>query len=137
MTIEQELQKIQRQLDKLAKQTEKLTASVAKQEAKKGAKPKATRAARKKSAPKKTAAPKKAAAKKSVKTTATAPVSVSAKISDAEKVIGAIKESKDGIDTKSLMQKTGFNAKKISNILYKATKSGKIKAVKRGVYAAV
>jgi len=137
MALKQDLQKIQRQLDKLAKQTEKLATTVAKQESKKAAKPKVTRAARKKSAPKKAAVPKKAAAKKPAKATTILPSSESAKVSDTEKVLNIIKASPEGIQVKTIKAETGLDAKKISNILYKASKAGQIKAIARGLYAVV
>ena len=48
----------------------------------------------------------------------------------------AVEDSKDGISTSELKAKTGFNDKKIANLVYKAKKQGKVKAVAKGVYAA-
>ena len=45
-----------------------------------------------------------------------------------------IKKSKTGIDAGTLIKKTGFDDKKIRNILFKALKEGKIERVGRGVY---
>jgi len=137
MALKQDLQKIQRQLDKLAKQTEKLATTIERQESKKAAKPKVTRTARKKSAPMKAATLKKAVAKKPDKTTPIAPASDSVKVSDSEKVLNMIKASPEGIQVKTIKAETGLDAKKISNILYKASKAGQIKAIARGLYAAV
>jgi len=35
----------------------------------------------------------------------------------------------------TLIKKTGFDAKKVANIIFKAKKKGDIKAIKKGVYA--
>jgi hypothetical protein len=46
-----------------------------------------------------------------------------------------IEESENGISAADLKVKTGFNDKKIANLVYKAKKKGKIKTVGRGMYA--
>jgi len=48
-----------------------------------------------------------------------------------------IEDSGSGISVAALKAKTGFNDKKISNLVYKAKKQGKIKATGRGVYVKV
>lgn len=52
----------------------------------------------------------------------------------AETVLGIINKSKKGVDTATLIKKTGFESKKIHNIVYKLKKQGKIKSVEKGVY---
>lgn len=52
----------------------------------------------------------------------------------AETVLGIINKSKKGVDTATLIKKTGFEPKKIHNIVYKLKKQGKIKSVEKGVY---
>ena len=79
-----------------------------------------------KAAPKK-APVKKASAKKAVKTKkqpATA----------ADTVLAIINRSKKGVDSATLIEKTGYDKKKIANIVFKLRKQGKIKSVGRGVY---
>jgi len=49
-------------------------------------------------------------------------------------VIRIINRYKKGVDTATLMKKTGFNQKKIANLVYKGNKQGKIKSVGKGVY---
>lgn len=49
-------------------------------------------------------------------------------------VLAIINSSKKGIGTTALMEKTGYNQKKISNLVYKLGKQGKIKSVSKGVY---
>jgi len=75
-----------------------------------------------KKAPVKKVAVKKPAAKKPVKLTA------------ADTVFGFIKRYRKGIDVSTLMEKTGFNKRKIYNNVKVLTKRGKIKSVGRGVY---
>jgi hypothetical protein len=49
-------------------------------------------------------------------------------------VLNIISRSKKGVNTASIKAKTGYDQKKISNIVYKLTKQGEIKAVQKGVY---
>jgi len=65
---------------------------------------------------------KKAAAKKTGEVSAT------------DTVLGFIKRSKKGVGTAALVEKTGFNEKKIRNIVYKLKKQGKIMAKEKGIY---
>jgi predicted Rossmann fold nucleotide-binding protein DprA/Smf involved in DNA uptake len=119
-TIAQGVEAISEKVDELAK-------SQTAEEPKAGAKPKAKKslsAATKKKTVKKTArkTPKKRAAK--------APTA-------AETVYKFISTSKNGIDVATLIQKTGYDRKKISNVIYKLGKQGKIKSIKKGVYVKV
>lgn len=123
MTIKQEFLRVQREITKVTKQIDKIANTIGKKEAQKVAVPKSTKSAKEKTAIKR--APRKAAIQKKI-----------TKGTDYGKVLDLITASKDGIDTKSLMQQTGFSAKKIANIIYKGTKSDQIKAIERGVYAA-
>ena len=52
----------------------------------------------------------------------------------ADTVLGIIKRSKKGIATAALMEKTGYNQKKVTNIVFKLRKQGKIKNEGKGVY---
>lgn len=51
-------------------------------------------------------------------------------------VLDTIKRSKQGIDFAQIQAKTGFDEKKIRNIIFRLNKSGKIKRKSRGVYIA-
>ncbi len=53
---------------------------------------------------------------------------------DTDKILGIIGRSKNGAGTDAIMQKTGFNQKKIDNIIYRLRKQQKIKSVAKGVY---
>ena len=51
-----------------------------------------------------------------------------------DQVLNIINRSKKGVDTATLMTKTGFNQKKVRNILQRTYKQGKIKRVEKGIY---
>jgi len=106
-------------LKALTKQTGKLIKAVEKFE-----KDKAAKKAKAKAKPTRKAAAKKAPAKKSAALTAT------------DQVVNIIKRSKKGVDVPTLVKKTGFEDKKIRNIVFKASKAGEIKRAGRGVYVA-
>ena len=114
MAITKDLQTVSKQIAKLAKQTEKLVAELAKAE-KSQAKAVKTRA--------------KAVAKK-------APVKTAQKTA-TDMVLAIINRSKNGVDTAALMKKTGFDRKKIRNILHRTYKQGKITRVEKGIYVGV
>ncbi|MBW1676544.1 MAG: hypothetical protein JRF30_05125 [Deltaproteobacteria bacterium] len=103
----------------LTKQTEKLIKAVEKFE-----KDKAAKKVKAKAKPARKPAAKKAPAKKSAALTAT------------EQVINIVNRSKEGVDVPTLVKKSGFEDKKIRNIVFRASKQGKIKRAGRGVYVA-
>ena len=117
MTITKDLQAISKELTKLANQTEKLAAEFAKAE-----KPKA-----------RSVQPK---TKARAVITKKAPVKA-AKITDTDKLLAIINRSKKGVDTATLMKKTGFDQKKVRNILNRTYKQGKITRVEKGIYVGV
>ena len=102
----------------LTKQTEKLVKAVDRFEKDHAAK-------KAKAEPAKKAPAKKAPRKRATAQTAT------------DQVVNIIKKSKKGIDIPTLIKKTGFEDKKIRNILFRAAKQGKIKKADRGIYVGV
>ena len=58
-----------------------------------------------------------------------------AKMTATEKILNVIKRSASGVDIAGLKAKTGFEDKKIRNIVFRLTKQGTIKRAGRGVYA--
>ena len=60
-----------------------------------------------------------------------------AKLTATGQVLRIIMKRKRGIDTHTLMKRTGFDEKKVRNIIYKAHNGGKIRRVVRGLYAGV
>ncbi|MBW1609356.1 MAG: hypothetical protein JRG87_05720 [Deltaproteobacteria bacterium] len=121
--LKKDLEAILKALNGLAQKVEKLQEQIG-EETKPTKKPKA-KAVKKKAvrkAPKKRVVVKKTAPKKAAPVTA------------VDTVFGIIKNSKKGIGTTALMEKTGYNQKKIANLVFKLRKQGKIKSVDRGVY---
>ncbi len=53
---------------------------------------------------------------------------------DSDKVFQVIKRYKKGADVPKIKARTGFNDKKISNIIHRAFKRGMIKRLGRGLY---
>ena len=120
MPITKDLQTISKELTKLVNQIERLAAALGKME-----QPKAKSVKTKpKSKAKAKAVTKKAPAKAAKKT-------------DTDKVLDIINRSKKGVDTATLMKKTGFNQKKVSNMLNRTYKQGKITRVAKGIYVGV
>jgi len=122
--LKKDLQAVTRELKALTKKTEKLVKvadKLAKAQAPKKAKAKPT----KKTVAKKTTARKQAPAKK--KATA---------LTATDQVVKIIERSKKGVDAPTLMKKTGFEAKTVRNIIFRASKQGKIKRAGRGIYIA-
>ena len=52
----------------------------------------------------------------------------------ADSVLAIVNRSKKGVNSATLAEKTGFDSKKIANIVFKLRKQGKIKSVGRGIY---
>ena len=53
-----------------------------------------------------------------------------------DKVLKIIRGSKRGVNADTLVKKTGFDDKKIRNILFRVYKEGRIKREGRGIYVA-
>jgi len=116
--LKKDLEAISKALNGLAQKVEKFQEQIG-EETEPTKKPKA-KAVKAKAVKK--AAPKKAASKKVASATA------------ADTVFTIIKRSKKGFGTAALMEKTGYNQKKIANLVFKLRKQGKIKSVDKGVY---
>lgn len=112
--IQKDIKALDRKMEKLLKALDKEKPAKTKRPTKKAA----TRAVKPKRAP----AKKAVAGKKRLKVTAT------------EQVLKVIKRSIKGVDVPTLKKKTGFEDKKIRNIIFRTSKEGKIKKVGRGVY---
>ena len=113
--LKKDLQAVIRELKALTRKTEAMAKKVAKLE-------KAQAAAKAKPKAKAKTA-KKAPAKKKV-----------AKLTATDQVVNIIKRSKKGADVAGLIKKTGFGERTVRNILFKASKLGKINRAGRGVY---
>ena len=111
--VTRELKALTRKTEQMAKKVDKLEKAQAAGKRKPKAKAKTT---------KKASAKKKGAVKKTAALTAT------------DQAVKIIKRSKKGVDVPTLKKKTGFEDKKIRNILNRASKQGKIKRAGRGIY---
>ncbi len=124
--LKKDLQSVNKDLKALAKKVDRMMVTVGKLEKPKTIKAKPAKKTVKKVAAKKTpakkAAIKKPAAKKTVKLTA------------ADTVFDFIKRYRKGVDVSTLMEKTGFNRRKIYDNVKILKKQGKIKSKRRGVY---
>ena len=119
--LKKDLQSLQREIKALGRKIERLI-----KEFDKGKKPKVVKKPTTKpikaKTPKRSPAQKAPAKKKTTQPTAT------------DKVLKIIRGSKKGVDTTTLMKMTGFNQKKVTNILQRTYKQGKIKRVGKGIY---
>ena len=137
--MKKELQAVKKDLNALAKRVDKLIAAMKKADAKKTSKAKAVKkvapkkTVAKKAAPKKTVT-KKAAPKKTVAKKAAPKKAADKKVTAADTVFNAIAELKNGTNTAGLLKETGFDKKKVANIIFKLKKQGKISSPKKGIY---
>lgn len=112
--VKKDVVALQKKMEKLLKAYEKpTTPKAAKKPKRKVVKAKAKRAV---------AARKPTRRKKAASMTAT------------EQVLKIIGRSRKGVDVPKLKAKTGFNDKKVRNIVFRASKEGKITKVGRGIY---
>jgi hypothetical protein len=125
MTIAQDLKTLNKNIQTLGKTLDRLLKAV-----EKGEKPKekpikkvsAKKAPAKKAAAKKAPVEKDSVVEKAAQPTAT------------DQILKIIKGSKKGVDAPTLIKKTGFNQKKVRNILFRTYKQGKIKRLDKGIY---
>ena len=113
MTIAQDLKALNKNIQALGKTLDSLLKAVEKDE-----KPKAKPT-------KKIPAKKAPVKKKAAQPTAT------------DQILKIIRGSKKGVDAPTLVKKTGFNQKKVRNILFRTYKQGKIKRLDKGIYTGV
>jgi hypothetical protein len=122
MTIsKKDLQALNKDIKALEKKMEKLIAAAEKSDKPKVAKKTTTKPV-KATTIKRSPTKKAPAKKKTAQPTAT------------DQVLNIIKRSKKGVNTATLVTKTGFDVKKVRNILQRTFKLGKIKRVGKGVY---
>ena len=95
---------------------------------------KAPKTAAKKAVTSKTVKPK-VAKKAPVKKIAAKKTAIQATATD--QILRIIKRFKKGVDVPTLKEKTGFDDKKVRNIVFRASKEGKIKKSGRGIYVGV
>jgi len=124
MTTQKQLAAVQKKLTAIKLKVDNLIEAVEQSETKVAKPSKAKAVPVKKAVKAKPAqkAPKAPAKKKAVTVTAT------------DEVLKIINRSKKGVNTVTLMKKTGFDQKKVRNILNRTFKQGKIKRADKGVY---
>ena len=76
----------------------------------------------------------KAKAKRTVKARKTTARKKAPTMTATEQVLKIIGRSRKGVDVPMLKVKTGFDDKKVRNIVFRASKEGKIKKIGRGIY---
>jgi hypothetical protein len=113
MTIAQDLKALNKNIQAIGKTLDRLLKAAEKDE-----KPKAKPT-------KQTPAKKASAKKKAAQPTAT------------DEILKIVRGSKKGVDAPTLVKKTGFNQKKVRNILFRTYKQGKIKRLDKGIYTGV
>lgn len=125
------LKAVAKSVEAAAKQVESLSKSRTKKVKTPAQKKAAVRKPAKKAAPKRKvvkAAPKSAAkkvvAKKAVK-----------RVTAVDTIYNMIARSRKGVAVSDLKSKTGFNDKKVANIVYKLKQQGKIKSSTKGIYS--
>ena len=112
--IQKDIKALERKMENLLKAFDKGKAAQAKTAAKKPVK----KVAKAKAMP----AKRTTAGKKGANITAT------------ERVLRIIRRSKKGVNVSAIKSRTGFDDKKVRNIIFRTTKEGKIKKVGRGIY---
>ena len=59
------------------------------------------------------------------------------KLTATDQVLEIVNTAKMGVDIITIKENTGFEDKKVRNIIFRATKEGKIQRAERGVYVGV
>jgi predicted Rossmann fold nucleotide-binding protein DprA/Smf involved in DNA uptake len=122
MTIsKRDLQALKKDIKELQKKMENLIVAAGKSDKPKIVKKSKAKPARLKTTTKVPA--KKAPAKKGA-----------AKVTATDQVLEIINRSKKEVNAAALMKKTGFDLKKVRNILHRSYKKGKIKRAGKGIY---
>ena len=119
--LKRDLQAVKRDIKALEKKLEKLLKAYEKPQ-----RPKAARKVKRKTVKAKTKP--RAVAKKTTRRKR-AP-----QMTATEQILKIVRRSRKGVDVPTLKAKTGFQDKKVRNIIFRASKEGKIKKVGRGIY---
>lgn len=133
------LKSVTKDLKSLTKKTEKIAKrlqKIEKAQAAKKSKVKAKAKKAKKKAVKKRVAKKRVTKRRVVKKKVAKKrvVKKATKVTAIDTVMGIIKKSRKGVDTATLRKKTGFEARKLRDLIYRLNKQGKIKSARKGFY---
>ncbi len=118
--LKRDLQAVKRDIKALEKKMEKLLKAYEKP------RPKAAKKAKRRVVKART---KRRAVAKKAKGRRRAP-----QMTATEQILRIVRRSRKGVDVPTLKAKTGFQDKKVRNIIFRASKEGKIKKVGRGIY---
>ena len=127
--LKKDLKSVTKDLKSLTKKTEtmaKRLAKIEKTQIKKKSKAKAKVKTTKKRVAKRKVAKKNIAKKRVAKK--------AKRVTAIDTVMNIIKRSSKGLDSAALQKKTGFEQRKIRDLVYRLKKQGKIKSPKKGVY---
>jgi len=127
-TVAKNLKSLTTKTERMAKRLEKLEKTQAGKKLKKTAAKK--RVAKKRVAKKRV--PKKKVAKKRVVKKKVAKKAV--RVTAIDTVMGIIKSSRKGVDATTLREKTGFEGRKIRDLIYRLNKQGRITSTRKGFY---
>ena len=119
--LKRDLQAVKKDIVALQKKMEKLLTAYGKPQ-----KPKAAKKIKRKAV--------KARPKRAVKVRKTTRKKKAPAITATEQILKIVRRSRKGVDVPVLKAKTGFDDKKVRNIVFRASKEGKIKKVGRGIY---
>ena len=119
--LKKDLQAVKKSIKGLEKKLEKLLQDYEKPQRPKAVRKVKRRTAKAKSKPRAVAS-KTTGRKRSPQMTAT------------EQILKIVRRSRKGVDVPTLKAKTGFQDKKVRNIIFRASKEGKIKKIGRGIY---
>ena len=119
--LKKDLHAVKRDIKALEKKLEKLLNAYEKPQ-----RPKAARKVKRRTVKAKT---KRRAAAKKTTTRKKAP-----QVTATEQILKIVRRSRKGVNVPTLKAKTGFQDKKVRNIIFRASKEGKIKKVGRGIY---
>ncbi len=127
--VNKEIKALAKKLERLSLKADKLMKAEASPKTKRKPGPQKRTAKRAKAAP--TKAPVRKTAPKAVKKPAAKARVVA---TPTRKILSLMKRYKKGVTIAKLKERSGLSDKQISNILHRASKSGKITRVSRGVY---
>lgn len=132
--LKKDLKSVTKDLKSLTKKTERIArrlqkiekAQVAKKTKVKAKAKKAKKRVAKKKVTKRRVVKKKVAKKRVAKK--------AKKVTAIDTVMGLIKKSRKGVDTDTLRKKTGFERRKLRDLIYRLNKQGRIKSERKGFY---
>ncbi|MBW2633651.1 MAG: hypothetical protein JRE14_05910 [Deltaproteobacteria bacterium] len=130
MTMKKDLKALKKEIKALSKKVDKLIVAAEKSEKAKPVKKSKAKPV-KKTVAKKTPPKSKPAKKVAVKKPAVKKVK---KVTAVDTVFAIIKEFKNGVNTATLMEKTGFNRVKVANNVKVLKKKGLVKSPEKGIY---